>query len=121
MKKDITVSELEKRWEKTLWETNKAVTGNPHFYKELKSLISDILTKPLDIQEYLPTVNHLAGLLTQLDPGGKGSIFHFFNDRIFPSSVWQVRTLRMECSDLLAHLREFETWRQKQRALRVVS
>lgn len=120
MEKDITVSELEKRWEKALSVTDKAVARNPQIYRELKTLVGDILGNPLDIQEYLPTVNHLADLLKRLDPGGRGSIFHFFNDRISPSSVWQVRMLRMECKDLLAHLQVFEEWRLKQRSLRVV-
>ena len=115
-----TIAELEKRWAKVLALTQTAVIRHPGVYRQLKSLASDIACKPLDIKEYLPTVEKLAGLLKIMDPEGRGSIFYLFNDRIAPRSIWQVPLLRMECKDLLAHLKAFDEWRLRTRRLKVV-
>lgn len=115
-----TVAELEQRWNNALLITQAAVTRQPGVYRELKCLVVDIITKPLDIKEYLPTAEKLVGLLRTLDPNGHGSIFYFFNDRIAPSSIWDATWLRLECKDLLAHLKVFDEWRLKTCGLKVV-
>ena len=116
----LTVAELEKRWQKALAVTQTAVARHPRLYRELKSLAADVVAKPLDIRQYRPTVDKLRGLLDQLDPDGRGSIFYFFNTRICPSSIWDVCWLRMECTDLLAHLKVFDQWRLQSCGLKVV-
>jgi len=116
----LTVSELENRWNNALVMTLNAVTKHPAVYRELKSLAGEIVAKPLDIREYLPTAQKLVEFLQQMDPNNLGSIFCFFNDRIAPSSIWDATWLRMECEDLLAHLRVFDEWRLNTCGLRVV-
>jgi hypothetical protein len=120
MNNQLTIAELEKRWEKVLALTKIAVARNPGVYRQVKSLAGDIATKPVDIKEYLPTVEKLATLLKVMDPEGQGSIFYFFSDRIAPRSIWQVPLLRMECKDLLAHLKVFDEWRMSTCHLKVV-
>ena len=107
----LTIVELERRWQRTLDLTKSAVVRNPVTYRQLKSLAGDIAANPLDIREYLPAAEKLSGLLKIMDPEGRGSIFYLFSDRITPRSIWQVPLLRMECKDLLAHLKAFEEWR----------
>ena len=116
----LTVEELQQRWENALVMTLAAVARQPGVYGELKSLAGDILNRPVDISEYLPAVRKLAGLLEKMDPCGRGTIFHFFNERIGPASIWDVCWLRVECKDLLAHLNAFEQWRLKRSGLKVV-
>ena len=101
----LTVEELQQRWENALMETRAAVIKHPGEYRELKSLAGDIVAKPVDINDYLPATKRLAALLQRMDPNGKGTIFYYFSDRIAPSSVWDVCWLRLECRDLLAHLK----------------
>ena len=120
MSNDLTVTELEKRWDKTLVATQTAVNRHPGVYRRLKGLAAEIVDNPLDIREYLPTVETLVGLLDTMDPNGHSSIFNLFNDRITPSDIWQVSLLRMECRDLLAHLNAFDKWRMKNCGLRVL-
>ncbi len=120
MHKQLTVAELEKRWDEVLLATQVAVSRYPETYRELKSLVGDIVDKPLDIRAYMPTVEKLAGLLKTMDPMGRGSIFYIFIDRIAPNSIWQVALLRMECKDMLDHLSAFERWRLKGRRLKAV-
>ena len=116
----LTVADLEARWENVLTVTNTVVTKYPGVYCELKSLTGYIVDNPLDIKEYLPTAEKIVNLLKTLDPNGRGSIFNFFHDRISPSSIWQVSLLRMECQDLLDHLKVFDAWRLKNCKLKVV-
>ena len=116
----LTVADLEARWENVLTVTNTVVTKYPGVYRELKSLTGYIVDNPLDIKEYLPTAEKIVNLLKTLDPNGRGSIFNFFHDRISPSSIWQVSQLRLECQDLLDHLKVFDAWRLKNCKLKIV-
>ena len=116
----LTVLELENRWNTALVMTLSAVTKHPDVYRKLKALAGDIVANPLDIGEYMPTAQTLVGFLRQLDPNDLGSIFSLFYDRIAPSGIWDATWLRMECKDLLAHLKVFDEWRLKTCGLRVV-
>ena len=116
----LTVEELKQRWKHALSMTRTAVIQNPADYRELKSLANDIVARPVDINDYLPAAKKLVALLKRMDPSGKGTIFHFFNDRIAPSTVWDVCWLRLECKDLLAHLEAFDAWRLKSCQLKIV-
>jgi hypothetical protein len=116
----LTLEELEARWEKALKATWMAASKHPRTYRELKAKAADILDHPIDINDYFPTVEKLVHRLKILDSEGQGSIFQIFNARISPSSIWHVRMLRMECRDLLAHLKAFDEWRRNQHHLRIV-
>jgi len=116
----LTVKILRKRWEKALQATLVATKRNPETYRQVKEQVSDIIDNPVDIKEYFPTVEKLLCRLEALDPKRRGSIFDIFNDRLSPSSIWQVKLLRMECRDLLFHLDAFDEWRRKKHRLRVV-
>jgi hypothetical protein len=120
MDRRLTLTELESRWETALTATRTAATRHYRAYRELKILAAEIVATPLDINDYFPAVEKLIGLLDQLDPCGRGSIFHIFKSRLSPSNLWQVRLLRMECRDLLAYLEAFETWRRASHHLRRV-
>jgi hypothetical protein len=120
MEEELTVAQLERRWLNTLIATNTAVARHPDAYRQLKYLLSDTIDNPLDIKEYVPTAEKIVSLLVDLDPNGERSIFYLFNDRIFPSDVRQVSQLRLECRDLLDHLKVFDEWRRKTCRLEVV-
>lgn len=116
----LTVNALKKRWEKALEATRIAAARHPQTYREVRTQASDIIDNPLDIKEYFPTLEKLLCHLETLDPDRRGSIFDIFNDRLSPSSIWQVKLLRMECRDLLVHLDAFDEWRRKKHRLKVV-
>ena len=120
MERQFTISELETRWEKALKATRIAAAGHHRAYRKLKSAAADIVSRPVDINDYFPTVEHLINLLDDLDPCGRESIFARFKTRISPSSAWDVRMLRVECRDLLAHLDSFDAWRRDRHHLRLV-
>jgi hypothetical protein len=121
MEEQLTITELEKRWENVLLATRTAVSQHPSAYRKLKSLAGDIVEKPLDINVYIPTAERLTDLLNIMDPEGRGSIFSVFKDRIAPCSIWQVPLLRMECMDLLAHLKAFDAWRIETSHLKLIT
>ena len=116
----LTIADLEKRWKEVLSITRVAVERHPDAYRQLKSIAGDIIDRPVDIAEYMPTAEKIVGLLRILAPEGRGSIFDFFTDRITPHSIWQVPLLRVECKDLMAYLAGFDQWSKKNRFLRLV-
>jgi hypothetical protein len=116
----LSVEELEKRWENALLVTDKAVAAHPHVYREIKKLLTDIIEKPLDIKDYTHTAEKLVGLLKSIGCHAPESIFHFYYDRVSPSSICNLKFLRVECQDLLSHLEAFDEWRNKKRHLRIV-
>ena len=120
MEPNLTVEELETRWEKALEATRCAAAAHPSTYRRLKALASDVLDNPIDINDYFPTVEQLVESLKTLDPCHHGSIFDLFCKRIAPGNIWQVRNLRLECKDLLAHLDAFDQWRRDRIHLRMV-
>ena len=120
MESYLTVRELESRWKKTLTATQTAAAMHPGIYRDLKKQAAAIVDNPIDINDYFPTVEKLIDRLKTLDPCGHGSIFDIFSSRISPSNIWQVKLLRMECKDLLAHLDAFDRWRRKKHHLRRV-
>ncbi len=120
MDHQLTLTELEARWEKALRATRTVAAKHPRTYRALKSQAAAIVEKPVDIRDYFPSVEKLVNQLERLDPGGHGSIFEIFSNRISPSSIWHVKMLRMECKDLLSHLKAFDEWRRGQHHLRMV-
>ena len=120
MDEQTTIEELEHRYEKTLQATLLAASDHPRAYRRLKAQAATIINTPIDINDYLPTVDRLTHELHRLDCRGHDSIFHIFSARVAPSSVWQVGMLRMECKDLLAHLYAFDEWRRRRHRLVLV-
>lgn len=114
----LTFSELESRWTNALHATRLATAKHPYAYRELKSLAAYVVNNRIDIDAYFPTVEKLLDHMQRLDPAGRGSIFQIFSDRIKPTSIWQVRLLRMECKDLLAHLDAYDQWHRRQHNLK---
>lgn len=115
----LSVAELQQRWAQALAATSKAVCAHPEVYGKIKSISEKIVGEPLDISQYFPMVEKLTDLLRTMDSCG-GSIFHLFISRFSPTTIWQVRLLRLECKDLLVHLQAFEEWRRRSRRLRIV-
>ena len=77
MNETLTITELERRWKKTLAATEKAVSRHPEVYREIKLLVGDIVTKTLDINDYPFTAEKLGGLLRTMEEGGE-KISSFF-------------------------------------------
>ena len=120
MDEKLSFEELEKRWDDVLHGTDNAVSAHPTVYRELKQLAADIIAKPLDIEDYPATAERLASLLKTIGSRAPGSIFHFYCNRVAPSSICNLKFLRLECRDLMSHLQAFEEWRSNRCRLRVV-
>jgi hypothetical protein len=120
MNETLTITELERRWEKTLAATEKAVTCHPSVYREIKLLVGDIVTKTLDINDYPCTAEKLGRLLKTMEDDTQKNIFHYFCDRVSPSSISKLKLLRLECRDLLEQLKAFDVWRMKSHHLRLL-
>ena len=115
-----TLTQLKSRWNRTLEATSSSVSDHPQAYRELKALLADTIGRQVDINDYFPTVERLIDHLNCLDPMGRESIFHHFRTRISPSSIWDVKLLRVECRDLMDHLKVFDEWRLERHHLKVI-
>jgi len=120
MNETLTITELERRMQKTLSATEKAVTRYPRVYRELKILVEEIVTKTLDISDYPVTAEKLGSLLSTMEDDAPKNIFYFFCDRVTPSSISKLKLLRLECWDLLEQLKAFDTWRIETHHLRIM-
>ena len=80
----------------------------------------DIVTKTLDISDYPFTAEKLSRLLKTMEDDTQINIFHFFCDRISPSSISKLKLLRLECRDLLEQLKAFDVWRRETHHLRIL-
>ena len=117
----VTFEELQRRWEKALIVSEKAVADNPVVYREIKSLAGDIANKPLDIAEYVPTADKLFELLEKMCSEAHGTIFQYYYKSVSPTSIWHLKLLRVECRDLLASIEALDKWRKNKRSLKVVT
>jgi hypothetical protein len=120
MEQRPTLTQLVSRWNRTLEATGSAVMTHPTAYRDLKRQLRKTIAGRIDINDYFSTVERFTDLLEKLDPGGRDTIFHYFRSRIAPTSIWDVKLLRMECRDLMNHLEVFDQWRRERHHLRVV-
>ena len=120
MNETLTMADLERRWEETLRATGEAVSRHPNVYREIKELVEEIVTQPLDINDYPFISEKLAGLLRTMDDKTRKNIFHYYFDRISPASLNRLKLLRLECRDLSEQLKAFDTWRMETHRLRVL-
>lgn len=120
MNETLTLEKLQRRWEKVLSASERAVARDPEAYLQIKTLADDIANRPLDIAEYMPTADKLVGLLKQMEGELQGTLFHYYRNNVSPTSIWHLKLLRVECRDLLASLEAFEEWRKSRRPLKIV-
>jgi len=120
MNESLSVMDLEKRWKESLTATEAAVVHHPEVYREIKSLVEKVITRTLDIGDYLPTAERLGSLLQKMDTATQNSIFHFFTEPVSPASIRNLKYFRFECMDLHEQLKAFDAWRLKSHRLVIV-
>jgi len=120
MNETLSILDLEKRWEKTLAETEAVVLQYPEVYREIKSLVNEIVTRTLDIGDYAATVEKLCGLLQEMDSETANSIFHFFRKQVSPASIARLKLFRFECLDLMEQLKAFDALRRQTHHLEIL-
>jgi hypothetical protein len=120
MEETITLEELQNRWEKTLAATDELVIQYPQYYHQIKDLLTEIVTKTIDISDYEDIAENLGRLIRKLDDASNQSIFYYFYDRFFPCSINKLKLLRVECWDLLEQLKAFDYWRRETHQLTIL-
>lgn len=120
MNETLSLKELENRYKGVLVATDKAVAKHSDVYRELKALACDVVTKPLDIKDYPITAEKIVELLKIIGCETEGNIFQFYYNRVWPLSICNLKFFRMECRDLLEHLKAFDEWRKEYRHLRIL-
>jgi hypothetical protein len=114
----LTIGDLRKKRINALRMSEKAIREHVAAYHEIKTMVREINTGPLDIALYYQTASRLGMLLTRL--AYRGTIFQYFAEQIDPRKNGDVRYFRAQCLDLNEQLKELDRWRTKKHHLRRV-
>lgn len=105
-----TISDLEAYRLYCLKRSERAICKNPEYYREIKKLLTYVVSNPVDISEYDDLAGKIASLLENM---GKDTIFyHYFHENINPGQYGAPKFLRFFCRDLLDQLTELNRWRR---------
>ena len=115
-----TMEELQKRRLESLRISEKAISEHPNEYREIKALVSEILSKSVDIGDYYKTAEKLAGLLKKLTGTETKSIFYYYYNNINPRKSGQARYFRANCLDLYEQLKHVNELRIDRRKMRLI-
>lgn len=116
----LTFEELQQKRAEGLMASEQAIHQKNDIYRELKRLVAQINTGPLDVMNYYPTAKRLGLMLREMTRGHHNTIFHYFADHIDPTVKGDVRCFRMECRQLAEHIKELDQRRAAKRRLKVV-
>jgi hypothetical protein len=114
----LTLEELKQKREENLLGSERAIRHQCDAYRELKKLVNDINTGPLDVADYYRSASRLGFLLSELSACSSHTIFHYFAEQIDPGKVSDVRYFRLECMDLAQQIRDFDQWRTQRHRLK---
>ena len=114
----ITIQELEGRYRDALLVSEASVRTRPDAYRELKRVLREINSRVLDVSEYYPMADRLAGLLRMMIRQGDRTIFDYFIQNIDPCRGGNVRHFRSSCLDLESQLNRFDQWRAERHHLK---
>jgi len=107
----FTLEELKRKRDADLSGSLRAIREHGDTYRELKRLIGEINSGPLDVADYHRTATRLGRMLVTLTNGTGSTIFHYFAEHIDPGKAGDVRCFRLECRDLAEQIKQLEQWR----------
>ena len=112
-----TIEDLKKRRLESLMLSEKALVEHIETYREIKTLVKEIVFKTVDIGDYFSTASRLTKLLETMTQVGTETIFNYFYQNIDPRQCGEVRYFRAVCLDLFEQLNELDKWRADKRKL----
>jgi uncharacterized protein (UPF0128 family) len=113
-----TLDELKQKRESDLMGSVQAIGRQTDLYRELKALVHEINSRPLDVGDYHKTATRLGAMLVKMTNGVGSTIFHYFAEHIDPDKAGDVRCFRFECLDLAEQMRQLEQWRAERHRLK---
>ena len=114
---ELRASIFEKR-EQSLINTEKAIWKHPDEFQEIKTIASQVVRQPVDIDEYYDTALRLATLMEKMGPN---TMFEpYFLDNVDPRRNCQARYFRFICRDLNEQIKILNHWRKERLQLRVI-
>ena len=116
-----TIAELTQKRQQSLMASEQVIRKHPDVYRQLKKLVRDIISEPVDISDYYSTAQALTHLLKQMAQSGHGSIFDYYYVQIDPHQKGQAQYFRANCVDLEEQLRCVDQLRSDRCRLRVIS
>jgi hypothetical protein len=116
----LTVAQLKERREKALIHSEEALLKHTETYRQLKRMVNEINTNPLDISQYHKTAVRMSALLKELIRVNTQTVFDYYYCNIDPQQMGDVRFFRCQCLDLAEQIIELDRWRAKRHHLTLV-
>jgi hypothetical protein len=116
----LTLEGLKQKRAEGLLASEKAIQRKYDTYQDVKKILTEINTKPLDVVNYYPTARRLGLMLREMTTGYANTIFHYFADHIDPLVKGDVRCFRMECFQLAEQLKELDHRRLTRCGLKII-
>jgi hypothetical protein len=114
----LTLEELKNKREADLMGSERAIREHSDTFRQIKKMLQEINSRPLDVEDYHRTARCLGGMLARMSDVGGGTIFHYFAEHIDPGRSGDVRCFRLECRDLAEQIRHMEQWRAERHRLK---
>ena len=122
MKKNrhVSMKDLQRRRRESLEKAEKAIASRPGEYLQIKRLLAEILSRPVEVGEYHRIARRLTGLLEQLNAGAPDSLFAYYYDNLAPERQGDARYFKMVCTDLNEQIRHVDKFRRQRHNLRII-
>ena len=115
-----SLEELEQRRVRSLMVSEKAVVEHPDVYREIKKMVLEVISTPVDIGDYYKTARKLSELLEKMAKADANSLFYYFAKSIDPMKCGRAMYLRADCLDLWEQLKCIDELRTRKHHMRVI-
>ncbi|RJP94600.1 MAG: hypothetical protein C4518_03155 [Desulfobacteraceae bacterium] len=115
-----TLEELERRRVRSLMVSEKSVAEHPDVYREIKKIVRDVISSPVDIGDYYKTARKLSELLREMAKTDAISLFYYFAKSIDPLQCGRAMYFRADCLDLWEQLRCIDELRVSLHHIRLI-
>lgn len=115
-----TMEDLKQRRQQALDRAEKAISGSPGEYREIKRLLDDVLERSVDVSDYHRVASKIVRLLEMLSATSSDSLFAYYCNNIDPKRQGDARYFKIVCRDLRHQLELIDQYRRKRHKLRLI-
>ncbi|MFW6011828.1 MAG: hypothetical protein ACOC8R_01965 [Desulfosalsimonas sp.] len=115
-----SVDDLRRRRQRALQKADNAIAGRPAEYREIKRLLDEVLSGPVDVADYHRVAGEIVRLLEKLSASSSESLFAYYCNNIDPGRQGDTRYFKVICRDLRQQLKLIDQYRRQSRRIRIM-